>query len=68
MAGVASVEEMVRACRRAGWRVRQGKHWVAYPPEGRVVVFACTPGDQRALRNISARLRKAGLEEAKRRR
>lgn len=62
MARVCSVDEVVRACRTAGWRLHKGRrHWKVYPPHGDIIVVASTPGDHRAFRNICSRLRRAGL-------
>ena len=59
---VLTPSEAVRACLRAGWRVRRGKHWIVYPPDGGTpVVFPATPSDRRGVRNLRAALRRAGL-------
>lgn len=56
-------EKLIRQAVRAGWRVRRGKHYVLYAPDGKsMVVCAVTGSDHRAYRNFLSRMRKAGWE------
>jgi hypothetical protein len=54
-----------RLAERAGWRVDQGGggHWKWFAPDGRtIIVTPATPGQGRAIRNVRADLRRAGLD------
>jgi hypothetical protein len=57
--------DLERAARDQGFRLilsRKG-HRIFYPrdPAQRPIVFSGTPGDQRAIRNFLAAMRRAGL-------
>lgn len=56
---------LVKALRRAGWRVEKGRHWKAWPkdPLKAMVTISFTPSDRRSLDNSMADLRRAGFED-----
>lgn len=60
------ITKLVKALEQQGWRVelRGSGHYMAFPPDKarHPVVFASTPSDHRALRNILARLRREGYK------
>jgi predicted RNA binding protein YcfA (HicA-like mRNA interferase family) len=57
------VAEVLRQAEARGWRVRptRGGHWKLTHPSGAIVVAASTPSDARALKNLTANLRRAEL-------
>ena len=59
------LRDIERAAREQGWRVERTRkgHPVFYAlsPDVALIVGSGTPGDQRALRNLLARLRAGGL-------
>ena len=62
--GVYSTDDLAALAQRQGWRIeRKRRHWRFVPPDPRApaVVLSGTPSDGRALRNISADLRRSGL-------
>lgn len=56
---------LVASCRQQGWRVERTRrlHWRFVPPrpDAQIVITAGTPSDRRALLNLRADLRRAGL-------
>ena len=52
-----------RQAMRQGWSVRRtgSGHWKFTSPQGMVVISSATPGDRRAMANLRAYLRRAGL-------
>ena len=59
-----ALRELVVAAERCGWRVLQLRsgHVQFRPPVGPIVVASGTASDHRAIRNLKADLRRAGLE------
>lgn len=61
----SELKVLIQHARRNGWTVQQSKrngHWVFYDTDGRRVATAgSTLSDYRAIRNIKAHLRRAGL-------
>lgn len=56
------VDALVAAAVLNGWRCRStGKHYVLRGPDGQTVTVSKTPSDFRAVRNIRADLRRAGV-------
>jgi len=56
------IKKIIIELRRQGWRIESNKHWHAYPPNPskRMVSFASTPSDHRAIMNIKHDLRRQG--------
>lgn len=63
-ARVKEINEIVDSLIEQGWRVERGKHLCAYPPDPayRMVYFASTPSDNRAIKNIKSDLRRSGAK------
>jgi predicted RNA binding protein YcfA (HicA-like mRNA interferase family) len=59
-----TIRDIIKAAQRQGWTVTMtgGNHYRFKSPAGPVVFTASTPSDWRAIRNIVARLRRAGLD------
>jgi predicted RNA binding protein YcfA (HicA-like mRNA interferase family) len=59
------IRDVVKAAREQGFRVERTKsgHWVFYSPDVTKgpVYHSGTPGDRRAIDNLLAELRRAGL-------
>lgn len=57
------LREILREAERQGWRVVRGsKHFKLYAPDGKTIVTApTTPSDWRAIRDVIARMRRAGF-------
>lgn len=56
----SKAEELIKAARNAGWRVKEsGGHTKIFPP---VIVIPSTPSDYRAIENLKSLLKKAGLD------
>jgi predicted RNA binding protein YcfA (HicA-like mRNA interferase family) len=53
-------KQLVRAYRRKGWSVRRtkGSHLCWRGPAGQLIYSGTTPGDQRALAHLVARLKR----------
>jgi hypothetical protein len=61
--GSQEIEQLFRQLERQGWRVRWGSgHPKLLAPSGEPVVMAASPSDHRAMKNLRARLRRAGAE------
>ena len=58
------LKPFAKRARKQGWQIVQksGSHLKWIPPQGRFVVTACSPSDHRAIKNVRADLRAAGLE------
>ncbi len=56
----SKAEELVKAAKNAGWRVKEsGGHTMLFPP---VIVIPSTPSDYRAIDNLKSLLRRSGLD------
>lgn len=56
------VKELIKEAKRQGWRVKEGKHYKLYAPDGEtIVVVGKTPSDRRSLENSISDMRKAGF-------
>lgn len=59
------IRDIVKAAEEQGFRVERTKkgHWVFYSPDTtkKPVYHSGTPGDRRAIDNLLAELRRAGL-------
>lgn len=57
------VRELLRKLVDQGWRIEEGRHYRAYPPDKAYspVVISRTPSDHRSLKNAIAELRKRGF-------
>lgn len=56
---------LFEAVHRAGWKVRPAKHgFLALPTDPTLppIAIGGTPSDHRCVRNVTARLRRAGLD------
>jgi len=61
------MRDVAFACLAAGWRAEQGGHHVKMYPQDdtmRPVVFSGSSSDRRAVRNLRAQVRRAGLHLA----
>ena len=58
------VKNLVKAAERQGWAVtlRKGGHLKWQAPSGYVYFSSATPSDHRAIKNLTADLRRAGLD------
>jgi len=57
------VRRMLEKAEAAGWRIREGKHFVCYSPDGKSrVTVPKTPSDRRSLLNVRSDFRRAGLD------
>lgn len=65
--GKKDIKLLVRDLEANGWTIRDGKHYVAKPPDKsmEIVTFSKTPSDNRAWLNILAQLRKSGYDDGK---
>lgn len=56
------IDQVIAAIRAQGWMatLTNGGHWRLASPTGELVFCPSTPSDVRAIRNIRARLRRAG--------
>lgn len=56
------IHNLIHEAKRQGWRVRQGKHWILYSPDGSgIVVIGLTPSDHRTVQNVKSMLKKHGF-------
>ncbi len=59
------IRKIEKAAREQGWRVERTKkgHWRFIPPDPnkKIVLGSGTPGDQRAIRNLLANLKREGF-------
>lgn len=65
MAELKEMKGIIKAALEQGFRVEQGTrmHYKFFSPDksAEMVVTSFTPGDRRALKNIQAKLKRAGL-------
>jgi hypothetical protein len=56
------VQDLIRKLQEQGWRIEEGKHYKAFPPDTTkpMVVIPKTPSDHRSLKNTIAQLRRSG--------
>lgn len=63
---VVDLNKVIEAAKRQGWRVDRTKkqHWRFLSPDRNQppIIFSGTPSDHRAIKNLVARLRRAGLD------
>lgn len=59
------LQKIIKAAKEQGWEVgkTQKGHWKLVPPDPtkRIVIGSGTPGDQRAIRNLLAELKRQGF-------
>lgn len=57
-------KKLIKSLTAQGWRIEQGKHIKAFPPDPTkpMVVISGTPSDARTLANLKAQLRRSGAE------
>lgn len=57
------LKDIIARVKRAGWAVLYtgGGHLKLCPPQGGAIFTGSTPSDPRALRNLRAHLKRAGL-------
>jgi hypothetical protein len=49
----ATIRNIISELRHNGWEVRDGKHWVVYPPQCReIIVIAKTPSHDRVVKRV----------------
>jgi hypothetical protein len=58
------VKELLAKLQAQGWRIEEGKHYKAFPPDltKPMVPIPKTPSDHRSLRNTIAQLRRSGAQ------
>lgn len=56
------VKRILKELERQGFRIRDGKHWVIYPPDRtkRVMAFPKSPSDWRGMKNLLRDLKSVG--------
>jgi hypothetical protein len=61
----ADLHRLLEAARKNGWRVERtkGSHYKLLHPNGAIVFAGSTPGSPRALRHLTADLRRAERRE-----
>lgn len=59
----AALQDLLDSCERQGCRVVPGKncHIKVFPPRGDMISVPSTPSDHRSMKDIVARLRRAGI-------
>lgn len=57
------LQELLHAAERQGCRVERGRncHYKIFPPSGGMIVASSTPSDYRSIKDVEARLRRAGI-------
>lgn len=56
------VRKLIRRLEKDGWSARKtgGGHWVVRSPEGVPVSMPSSPSDHRSMKNVMAKLKRAG--------
>jgi len=58
------INKLIKSLKKLGVEIRDGKHWIVYPPIGDPISIPKTPSSRHALKVAKRRLRNGGIKVA----